>query len=331
MLFSKIKTVLKYSISSWKNSTYVVEQKPTTNRFLAWVDLIYWFVRYGHDFNDYCTFEFWEKTPEERKSYISLRRNDVLRFAFSTPRVHKLFLDKAVFNKHFKEFVSRGWITTEGHTFEELCQFTEKYSSVIAKPLDDFGGHGVFKIAIDKDNYQDNLERLKDFVNKGIRYIVEETIENAEYIKRLAPGSLNTLRIVTVIDKHKKLHIIAALLRMGNGKAITDNYHDGGMACPIDVETGKLKSTAYGMNNFSCDVHPYSGISFEGHEINDFKICCEMVRKIAFIEPEARYVGWDFAITPNGIELLEGNIPPGEDITQIATGCGMWYKMLEWK
>lgn len=90
MLFSKIKTVLKYSISSWKNSTYVVEQKPTTNRFLAWVDLIYWFVRYGHDFNDYCTFEFWEKTPEERKSYISLRRNDVLRFAFSTPRVHKL-------------------------------------------------------------------------------------------------------------------------------------------------------------------------------------------------------------------------------------------------
>jgi hypothetical protein len=22
-------------------------------------DLIYWFVRYGDDFNDYCTFEFW--------------------------------------------------------------------------------------------------------------------------------------------------------------------------------------------------------------------------------------------------------------------------------
>ena len=247
------------------------------------------------------------------------------------PPIYKLFLDKAAFIKCFKEFVSRGWITTDGHTFEELGQFIEKYPSVIAKPLDDFGGHGVFKIAKDKDNYKANLERLKDCMNKGTRYIVEETIENAEYIKGLAPGSLNTLRIVTVIDKHKELHIIAALLRMGNGKAITDNYHDGGMACPIDIETGKLKSTAYGMNNFSCTVHPYSGIKFEGYEIKDFKTCCELVRKIAFIEPEARYVGWDFAITQNGIELLEGNIPPGEDITQIATGCGMWYKMLEWK
>jgi len=57
----------------------------------------------------------------------------------------------------------------------------------------------------------------------------------------IAPASLNTLRFVTVIDKEQNLHIIAALLRMGNGTAITDNYHDGGMACAIDIETGRLK------------------------------------------------------------------------------------------
>ena len=52
--------------------------------------------------------------------------------------------------------------------------------------------------------------------------------------------------------------------------------------------------------------------------------------EIAYIEPGARYVGWDIALTPGGIELLEGNIPPGQDLTQIATGCGIWYKMLNW-
>jgi hypothetical protein len=147
----------------------------------------------------------------------------------------------------------------------------------------------------------------------------------------LAPASLNTLRFVTVINKEKKLHIIAALLRMGNGTAITDNYHDGGMACAIDLETGRLKGKAYGMNCVSYDVHPYSKIKFDGYEIPQFEDCVNLIKEIAFVEPEARYVGWDLAITPNGIELLEGNIPPGEDITQIATGCGMWYQMLSWK
>lgn len=331
MVFSKIKTVLKYAKASWKNSAYVVKQCTSKNRVSVYFDLIYWFVRYGNDFNDYCTFEFWNKSTEERKSYISLRRNDVLRFAFSTPRVHKLFLDKAVFNERFKNYMSRGWMTTEGKSLDELYVFTQTYPSVIAKPLEDYGGHGVFKIAKDKDNWKENLDRLHRCMNEGVKYIVEETIENAEYIKQIAPGALNTLRIVTVIDKCQNLHIIAALLRMGNGKAITDNYHDGGMACPIDLETGRLKSTAHGMNNFSCDVHPFSGISFEGYEIKDFSKCVELVKKIAYVEPEARYVGWDFAITPNGIELLEGNIPPGEDITQIATGKGMWYEMLNWK
>lgn len=32
-----------------------------------------------------------------------------------------------------------------------------------------------------------------------------------------------------------------------------------------------------------------------------------------------------------GIELLEGNIPPGEDITQINRDKGLWYKLLEWR
>ena len=63
--------------------------------------------------------------------------------------------------------------------------------------------------------------------------------------------------------------------------------------------------------------------------IIDFDKCVSVVKEVAYYEPDARYVGWDLAITPNGVELLEGNIPPGEDITQIASGCGLWYQNQE--
>ncbi len=116
---------------------------------------------------------------------------------------------------------------------------------------------------------------------------------------------------------------------MGNGKAHTDNYHDGGMACPIDVYTGKLVGKAYSMNCAEYTTHPMSGIHFDGYKVTGFDTCLDMIKEIVKMNLEARYVGWDFAVTPHGIELLEGNIPPGEDITQIAAGRGLWYDIVK--
>lgn len=294
-------------------------------------DLLYWYFFYGHDFNDYCTFEFWNKNYHERKSYISLRRNNILRVEFSSPETYAVFLNKAEFNLHFKRFIHRQWIVTGDKTFEEIEAFIGKYKSVIIKPLEDYGGHGVVKIdgMVDKSSLRLLNVDWNDVV--GGKYIIEECIENCEALRELAPGSLNTIRIVTVIDREHTLHFVAALLRMGNGTAITDNYHDGGMACAIDIKKGCLKGNAYGMNCVKYECHPYSHVKFDGFLIPGFRKCLQLVENAAYCMPDARYVGWDLAITSSGIELLEGNIPPGEDITQIATGRGMWYQMQKWK
>jgi hypothetical protein len=141
------------------------------------------------------------------------------------------------------------------------------------------------------------------------------------------------VRFVTVIDNKGELHVIASLLRMGNGKAVTDNYHDGGMACEIDLSTMTLIGKAKGMNCVAYDVHPYSNIRFEGYKVPEVQLCLDILKEVVFTEPEARYVGWDFAIAKEGggVELLEGNIPPGEDITQLNSERGLWYEMLNWK
>lgn len=297
----RISTVLNYCRNSWDNSAFVIKQCPS------------------------------KKSIAERKAYISLRRNDVLRYTFSTPEVYELFLDKAKFNQRFRKYINRGWLTTVNKSWDEIVKFIIQYRDVIAKPLKDYGGHGVFRICTSSDNYKYVLDILEQKIITGEQFIIEEIITNCEKLKNLAPGSLNTIRIVTVLDREKQLHILAALLRMGNGVALTDNYHDGGMACVIDSEKSILKGDAYGMNCARYEVHPYSHIKFDGFIIPHFDECISIIKEIVYYEPDARYVGWDLAIAQNGIELLEGNIPPGEDITQIASGCGLWYKMQAWK
>lgn len=327
----RIKTVLRYVARSWKNSKFVIEQSPESKRIPVYFDLISSFIKLGADFNDYCTFSFWDKTKEEKDSFITVRRNDQLRFTMSSPRVYQLFLDKGLFNKRFSKWVKRGFISTNEAAWSEIADFVEKYDAIIAKPLTDYGGHGVVKIVKSSPDYAKKLNEIQESITSSRGYIIEEVIENTENIKRLAPASLNTIRLVTVIDNKNELHVIASLLRMGNGKANTDNYHDGGMACEIDLESCQLKGVAKGMNCVVHEKHPYSEIVFDGYPVPEVKQCMEIVKEVAFTEPEARYVGWDFAVTPNGVELLEGNIPPGEDITQLNVRKGYWHQMLKWR
>lgn len=298
------------------------------------MDVVKCYLRYGADFTNYCSFRFWEKSDAERNTYMTARRNYALRLEVSTPRVYQLFLDKAAFNLRFARYVHRAWLATGGgKSMDDVKAFLSSHERVIAKPLEDYGGHGVMALSQQDDDATRKQKRqtLLTAVRQGAGFILEETIENVDYIKRLAPGSLNTVRIVTMIDNQHELHIVAALLRMGSGVSVTDNFLAGGMACPIDVATGKLTKTAYGMNCAEYEIHPYSKIKFEGYPLPDFPKCMELIKALAFVEPEARFVGWDLAVTPSGIDLLEGNIPPGENIMQLATGKGIWQQLLVWK
>lgn len=314
----RVATFAKFLGQSWKDAGFAVRELHSGSHLGTYLDIVFWYLFYGFNFNDYCTFRFWEKSSEERKTYISFRRNDKLRLAFSNPSVYQLFLKKDKFNKRFEKYVKRKWLCTENSSETDIAMFLQSHSEVIAKPLTDYGGHGVLKFTSSDGNNDLIINNLK----RG-GYLLEEKISNAKPLQCIAPASLNTIRIVTVIDPEEKLHIICALLRMGNGISFTDNYTNGGMACPIDIETGKLRDTAYGKNCTEYQKHPFSGITFDGFDVYGFDECLKLVKEVAFVEPSARFVGWDFAVTPNGIELIEGNIPPGEDVTQIGTGKGI--------
>lgn len=247
----RITTVLKYLGESRANSKFV-HQQSGMNRISAYFSLLYWFYFYGNDFNDYCTFRFWNLSRKEKKSYISLRRNDKLRFATTLPDVFHIFLDKTIFNQKFSKYIKRRWIEVTELNKNEVSDFMQEVQTAIFKPKTDFGGHGIKKIS--------NVEDSANLPNG----ILEECIENSASLKKLAPGSLNTVRIVTFIDKSQNLHILAAVLRMGNGTAFTDNYHDGGIACAIDVESGCLRGNAFGMSCKEYAAHPYSNVTFNG-------------------------------------------------------------------
>lgn len=66
---------------------------------------------------------------------------------------------------------------------------------------------------------------------------------------------------------------------------------------------------ALGNDNYL--FHPASGIAMPGLQIPRFNEMKAFVVQLAHHLPGARYVGWDIAITPEGFEVIEGNVSPG--------------------
>lgn len=318
----RIVTVLKYPIESWNNSREIAD---ISERSRPWIflDILRAFYGYGHRYWEYQTFRLWEKPDSAKSEYLSSRGNDKLVATYFPRETVDLFANKIAFNERYKNFINRAWIYGKGINDAKIVDFVNKYGRVIIKPVNDYGGHGVSLVTSDM-----SPEKIRDVTGQyPDGFLAEECIVNRDKIRALAPGSLNTVRVVTLTDKNGKTEVLAALLRMGNGRGIVDNFHAGGIAVPIDINTGRLKESGFTSDTQNIKIHPYSGIRFKDYEIPGFFDCIELLDDLLKVETSARYVGWDFCITPDGIDLLEANIPPGEDITQLAAQKGLRKKI----
>ena len=201
------------------------------------------------------------------------------------------------------------------------CKIYTKKQKVIAKPISSALGRGIH--TLEYKNLPSDLSYLK---LKG-GYILEELLENIPEIELINPTSLNTLRFVTASDRGGRYKILSCILRMGVGDSITDNLCTGGIACVVDLSTGRLVNDAKNVIGDTYDKHPTSEIKFDGYQIPYFEKCLDLVDTLCKRMPDARYVGWDIAITTNGVCVIEGNIPPSEETTEFSLK-GQWYDLL---
>ena len=285
------------------------------------------YVLFGSDYSNYICFKFYDLNSEERNKFVTFYRNEHLWKKLCGRQIQKDFLDKVYFNTKFSDFVKRGWIDTKNLSESEIRSFVAKYASVIVKPTDSCMGIGVYKLT---GCERDKVNELIDSVKKGSRFIIEETLENVAEIKALNPPSLNTIRMVTCIDNKGNYHLVAARMRMGATDACTDNVCTGGIVCAIDPVTGKIDSTAKNHSGAEFTIHPNSKVKLCGYQVPQWNDCLRIAEELTKVCPEARYVGWDLAITTKGIDVLEGNVPPDEGVTQMNHEAGMWYQFKNW-
>lgn len=275
------------------------------------VSMVWCLVRYGARPMDYVRFEFHRKSARERNRYLTLYRYKKLlnRFGYNNETTH----GKIAEYKTFSDFIHRPWMIADKDTeTQTIKEFISNQGVVFAKPNMGDQGKGVMKINADDSRA---IEELLFECKQGT-YVVEGAIEQDPDIEAINPSSVNTVRAYTLLKKNGETQILGIMLRVGRMGSHVDNWGSGGVGYDFDIETGVCVGYGRDKKNNPYIFHPDSNVQMVGLRLPDFenlkKIIIELTHKVS----EARFVGWDIAITPNGYELVEMNCPGGHDFLQ---------------
>lgn len=179
------------------------------------------------------------------------------------------------------------------------------------------GGKGVYYIDQDYSISQINqvLEQIKGDV------IIQKAIVQSTELSSLNSSSVNTIRIMTLLNLDGSVSVCSACLRMGVAGAKVDNASSGGVVAGID-NNGCLKKYAYKPTGESFIKHPTSGVVFENFKVPNFDKCKELVMNLSLNYPYFRLISWDIALNQdNDPVLIEANLCSGElDFHQLNNG-----------
>lgn len=275
-----------------------VSGKPTP---LILADMVWCTLRYESGYADYEEYEYFNLNGRERRTMLSAAQNNRLIQRYNPIEHRYKFQDKREFNRIFAEYIGREWLDVEASTTDEIRAFLTHHHRVMAKPISAEAGAGieVLKAAEITDH-----EALRARLLEGGPAILEEFITQHPELSRLAPDSVNTIRIVT-FRRDDTVTVLARVLKMGTGAPI-DNFGAGGVYTTLDA-SGVALYGAIGNSGRVLLVHPQTGVEITGFQVPRFDEVLALADRLARVVPEIPYVGWDIAVTPDGPIVIEGN------------------------
>lgn len=210
---------------------------------------------------------------------------------------------------------------------EEFLNYLIKNKRVVIKPISGSRGSDIFLLEyVDKKVFINNKEIEVEGITKRIKeldgFFVSEYIQQSNFSRNLFPKTINSIRIMTMIDPYTNEPFIpAAAQRIGTNQSTpTDNFAKGGLTINIDIETGqfeKVTTFPFGGELHYYKKHPDTGLDFENMNVPNWDEVKKSILTLAKHNNNLKYVGWDAVLTDEGVMIMEGNSWPDVNVHQI--------------
>ncbi len=324
------------------NPRFNIQQFPGTRKsklLMLWENLV-WAFKYKEVCNYYFLYglDLKGRNPDDYVAYTEFRvLCNILNFRQreNLPTLYTfnylvLARDKFVFYQYCKSLnmpypqtiglVSKGdvsWYDGERMEFSPIESIYGKTFDAFCKEVNGESGKGAFCLKVQNGRLYDRDEEISlDVLRKrfgGATFIIQEKLQNHPDIDAVYNKSLNTIKLITILNDDGTVDFFDSVMRFGAGGNFVDNASRGGVFVGIE-EDGTLQEVGYHepgikKNLVVPGVHPDTGVKFGGMKIpywDELLATAKRFHKFFYGIPS---IGWDVAITPQGFVFTE----TGED------------------
>lgn len=294
---------------------------PRWQRLLIYLDYRWEHLLHGTALPNYFEYEFYGRNQRGRRQFVCRREGRRIYRVCNPEKDRYLTGDKAVFNRRFSKYLNRRWLDTATCTYEEFCAFLDSMDAFFIKPAKSERGKG--NAVVKSTDITDRAAAFQEYVR--LQIVMEELIRQHAELAAFNSTSVNTLRVVTLRDSRETVHVMAGVLRIGAPGSVVDNFHNHGICAVIDVDTGIVRSMGLDYEHNYYVTHPGSDKPIVGFRVPYWDKVVELVKEVALLLPELRYIGWDISVGEQGeLYVVEGNSTPDTDVTQAPEQVGKW-------
>lgn len=303
----------------------------------------YWV--YGSNIGEEFFYGLFHKKHIEKSSYITFRNRFLYVWHLNDKNDAHILNNKYEAYVRLKKYYKRDMIRISTvEDFQVFQQFVRKHPTFVVKPeslglavgvhKDNIGNYNSEKALF--DHLLSEIVAIKSkitWAKDNTALVLEEIVEQDIRLGIVHPNSVNIIRATTVRGADNKIHFYCPWIKFGASGGFVASAGCGGYSAGVDAETGVVWSDGYKENGEIVEKHPDTGVTFKGFQIPHWREAVELAYRLAEELPELGYVGWDFALTPNGWCVIEGNFA-GEFIWQMWYGRGMkkeFEDLIGWK
>ncbi len=202
---------------------------------------------------------------------------------------------------------------------------------LVIKPVKGRGGCGLMILegtgasdAVLINGERGSIDDVARALSHPSRLIITEFVSQADYARKIYPGTSNTVRLLTIWNYSKNAPVVAAAAhRFGTARSFpTDNWKAGlgGLCSEIDLLKGQLSRAVTVGDDQTLewvDAHPETGEPITGLTLPKWSELkseiCRAARELFFV-PQ---IAWDVLITNDHFSVLEVNGTPGLHVHQV--------------